>query len=244
VTCWRWQHRWPNFPRYDLRCPTFLLNDCNYCTPSATSWPTCACAFSPRLEDDPPLTLADGGVIRSGVDATLDELRDLSRNSKQYIAQIEQRERQRTGIGSLKVKFNSVFGYYLEISKANLHLAPADYERKQTLVNAERFTTPELKEYEAKVLDAQEKMVEIERRLFAELRSAIAAEARRIRQTALALAEIDLLAAFASLPPIATIAGRGWTIVLISRSSRAVIPSSSRWRSQASPIASCPTIFI
>jgi len=151
------------------------------------------------LEDEPPLTLADGGVIRNGVDATLDELRDLSRNSKQYIAQIEQRERQRTGIGSLKVKFNSVFGYYIEISKANLHHAPTDYERKQTLVNAERFTTPELKEYEAKVLDAQEKMVEIERRLFAELRSAIAAEARRIRQTALALAEIDLLAAFASL---------------------------------------------
>ena len=151
------------------------------------------------LEDEPPLTLADGGVIRAGVDASLDELRNLSRNSKQYIAQIEQRERQRTGIGSLKVKFNSVFGYYLEISKANLHLAPTDYERKQTLVNAERFTTPELKEYEAKVLDAQEKMVEIERRLFAELRSAIAAEARRIRQTALALAEIDVLASFAFL---------------------------------------------
>jgi len=151
------------------------------------------------LDDEPPLTLADGGVIRAGVDPSLDELRDLSRNSKQYIAQIEQRERQRTGIGSLKVKFNSVFGYYLEISKANLHLAPADYDRKQTLVNAERFTTPELKEYEAKVLDAQEKMVEIERRLFAELRSAIAAEARRIRQTALALAEIDVLAAFAAL---------------------------------------------
>ena len=150
------------------------------------------------LEDEPPLTLADGGVIRSGVDAALDELRNLSRNSKQYIAQIEQRERQRTGIGSLKVKFNNVFGYYLEISKANLHLAPNDYERKQTLVNAERFTTPELKEYEAKVLDAQEKMVEIERRLFAELRAAIAAEARRIRQTALALAEIDLLASFAA----------------------------------------------
>src|SRR5271166_3264452 len=150
------------------------------------------------VEDEPPLTLSDGGVIRAGVDAALDELRDLSRNSKQYIAQIEQRERQRTGIGSLKVKFNNVFGYYLEISKANLHLAPKDYERKQTLVNAERFTTPELKEYEAKVLDAQEKMVEIERRLFAELRSAIAAEARRIRQTALALAEIDVLASFAA----------------------------------------------
>jgi DNA mismatch repair protein MutS len=151
------------------------------------------------LEDEPPLTLADGGVIRAGVDSALDELRDLSRNSKQYIAQIEQRERQRTGIGSLKIKFNNVFGYYLEISKTNLHLAPSDYERKQTLVNAERFTTPELKEYEAKVLDAQEKIVEIERRLFAELRTAIAAEARRIRQTALALAEIDVLASFASL---------------------------------------------
>jgi len=150
------------------------------------------------VEDEPPLTLSDGGVIRAGVDATLDELRDLSRNSKQYIAQIEQRERQRTGIGSLKVKFNNVFGYYLEISKANLQHAPADYERKQTLVNAERFTTPELKEYEAKVLDAQEKIVEIERRLFAELRAAIAAEAKRIRQTALALAEIDVLAGFAT----------------------------------------------
>jgi DNA mismatch repair protein MutS len=151
------------------------------------------------LEDEPPITLNDGGVIRSGVDSTLDDLRNLSRNNKQYIARIEQRERTRTAIGSLKVKFNSVFGYYLEISKANLHLAPPDYERKQTLVNAERFTTPELKEYEAKVLDAQEKMVEIERRLFADLRSAIAAEARRIRQTALALAEIDVLASFAAL---------------------------------------------
>ena len=151
------------------------------------------------LEEEAPLTVNDGGVIRSGVDAALDELRDLSRNSKQYIAQIEQRERQRTGIGSLKVKFNSVFGYYLEISKAHLHHTPADYERKQTLVNAERFTTPELKEYEAKVLDAQEKMLEIERRLLAELRVAIAAEARRIRQTALALAEIDVLASFATL---------------------------------------------
>ena len=139
---------------------------------NATNSAICATRIVSSLEDEPPLTLADGGVIRAGVDAGLDELRNLSRNSKQYIAQIEQRERQRTGIGSLKVKFNSVFGYYLEISKANLHLAPADYERKQTLVNAERFTTPELKEYEAKVLDAQEKMVEIERRLFAELRSA------------------------------------------------------------------------
>lgn len=146
---------------------------------------------------EPPLTLADGGVIQPGLDAELDELRNLSRNSKQYIAQIEERERKRTGIGSLKVKFNSVFGYYIEISKANLHHAPPDYERKQTLVNAERFTTPELKEYEAKVLDAQEKIVEIERRLFAEMRTAIAAEAKRIRQTSLAVAEVDVLASLA-----------------------------------------------
>ena len=148
---------------------------------------------------EPPISLSDGGVIQSGVEKELDELRDLSRNSKQYLAQIEDRERQRTGIGSLKVKFNSIFGYYIEISKANLHLAPGDYERKQTLVNAERFTTPELKEYESKILDAQEKIVEIERRLFAELRGAIAAEAKRIRQTALALAEVDVLAGLAHL---------------------------------------------
>jgi len=148
---------------------------------------------------EPPLTFNDGGVIEAGVSAELDELRTLSRNSKQYLARVEERERQRTGIGSLKVKFNSVFGYYIEISKSNLHLVPNDYERKQTLVNAERFTTPELKEYEAKILDAQEKIVEIERRIFGELRAAVAAEARRIRRTALALAEVDVLASFAHL---------------------------------------------
>jgi DNA mismatch repair protein MutS len=143
---------------------------------------------------EPPLSFADGGVIAAGIDHDLDELRELSRNSKQVLAQIELRERGRTGISSLKVKFNSIFGYYIEVSKPNLHLVPQDYERKQTLVGAERFTTPELKEYETKILDAQEKIVEIERRLFTELRTAIAAEAKRIRQTALALAEVDVLA--------------------------------------------------
>ncbi len=95
------------------------------------------------------------------------------------------------------MKFNSIFGYYIEVSKPNLHLVPQDYERKQTLVGAERFTTPELKEYEAKILDAQEKIVEIERRMFTELRTAIASEAKPIRQTALALAEVDVLASLA-----------------------------------------------
>jgi DNA mismatch repair protein MutS len=156
-------------------------------------------AIEGSIVPEPPILLNDGGVIAAGVDATLDELRDLNRNSKRYIAQIEERERQRTGINSLKVRFNSVFGYYIEISKANLHLAPRDYDRKQTLVGAERFTTPELKEHETRILDAQERIVEIERRIFGELRSRVAGEAKRIRQTALALAETDVLASLAAL---------------------------------------------
>ena len=152
-----------------------------------------------NLVPEPPIALNDGGVIATGVDRELDELRGLSRNGKQFLAEMEERERRRTGIGSLKVRFNSVFGYYLEISKSNLHLVPPDYERRQTLANAERFSTPELKEYESKILDAEQKIVEIERRIFAGLRSMIAGEARRIRQSALALAEIDVLANFAQL---------------------------------------------
>lgn len=148
---------------------------------------------------EPPIALNDGGVIASGVDPELDQLRQLSRNGKQFLAQMEDRERQRTGIASLKVRFNSVFGYYLEISKSNLHLVPPDYERRQTLANAERFSTPELKEYESKILDAEQKIVEIERRIFAGLRSTITGEARRIRQSALALAEVDVLGNFAQL---------------------------------------------
>jgi DNA mismatch repair protein MutS len=129
----------------------------------------------------------------------LDELRDLSQNGRQYIAQIEARERQRTGIQSLKVRFNNVFGYYIEITRANQHLAPADYERKQTLANAERFTTPELKDYERKVLDAEEKILALERELFADVRQRTAAQARRIRATASAVAELDVTAALAQV---------------------------------------------
>jgi DNA mismatch repair protein MutS len=151
---------------------------------------------------EPPISLNEGGAVQAGADRELDELRELSRNGKQFLAQMEQRERERTGISSLKVRFNSVFGYYLEISKANLRLVPPDYERRQTLVNAERFSTPELKQYEAKILDAQEKIVEIERRIFAQLRTFIAGEARRMRQTALALAEVDVLAAFSHLASV------------------------------------------
>ncbi|HEY3704079.1 MAG TPA: DNA mismatch repair protein MutS [Terracidiphilus sp.] len=151
------------------------------------------------LVAEPPLTMADGGAIAAGVDAELDDLRSVSTTGRQSIAAIEERERQRTGIGSLKVRYNSVFGYYIEITKANLSLAPTDYERKQTLVNAERFTTPELKEYETKILTAHDRSIEIEKRIFAELRRLVLDAAGRIRRTSAAVAEADLLACFAHL---------------------------------------------
>ena len=151
------------------------------------------------LVAEPPLTMADGGAIGAGVDAELDDLRAISSTGRQSIAAIEERERARTGIGSLKVRYNSVFGYYIEITKANLAMAPADYERKQTLVNAERFTTPELKEYEVKILTAHDRCIEIEKRIFAELRSTVLDSAGRIRRTSATVAEADLLTNFAHL---------------------------------------------
>jgi DNA mismatch repair protein MutS len=151
------------------------------------------------LADDPPALASDPGVIRRGCDNELDELRELSQHGKQIIAAMEERERKRTGIGSLKIRFNQVFGYYIEISKANLHLVPADFERKQTLVNAERFTTGELKDYERKVLDADERIADIERRLFSELRLWVGEQAARLRRTAMAIAQLDVLGNFARL---------------------------------------------
>ncbi len=123
------------------------------------------------------------------------DVRDNSRNSRQYIAAIETRERAQTGIQSLKVRFNNVFGYYIEVSKANQSLVPASYERKQTLANAERYTTPELKELESKVLSAEDKIITLEREVFSQVRSFAASQAQRIRQTAAAVAEVDVTAA-------------------------------------------------
>ena len=151
------------------------------------------------LSDEPPASSAEPGMIRPGYHAELDELRNLSQHSKQIIASMEERERKRTGINSLKIRFNQVFGYYIEISKPNLPNAPADYERKQTLVNAERFTSPELKDYERKILAADERILEIERQLFVDLRASIAAKASRLRVTAAAIAKLDVLASFAKL---------------------------------------------
>ncbi|MGB9311924.1 MAG: DNA mismatch repair protein MutS, partial [Candidatus Acidiferrales bacterium] len=151
------------------------------------------------ISDDPPALPSDAGVIRRGYDAELDELHDITKKGRQIIASMEERERKRTGIASLKIRYNQVFGFYIEISKSNLHLAPADYERKQTLVNAERFTSGELKEHEQKVLSAEERVLAIERRLYAEIRESIAREAARLRRTAAAIAQLDVLVNFARI---------------------------------------------
>ncbi len=151
------------------------------------------------IADDPPALPSDPGVIRRGFNAELDELHDITRQGRQIIASMEERERKRTGIASLKIRYNQVFGFYIEISKPNLHLAPADYERKQTLVNAERFTSTELKEHERKVLSAEERVLEIERRLYVEIREAIAREAGRLRRVAAGIAQLDVLVNFARI---------------------------------------------
>ena len=155
------------------------------------------------LIDEPPAFARDGGFTRDGIDAELDELRTISRSGRQVIAEMEERERARTGIASLKVRFNRVFGYYIEISKSNLHAVPADYQRKQTIAGGERFTTPALKEYEEKVLGADERILERELEIFEDLRRRVAAEAPRIQDTARALATLDVLAALAETAAIA-----------------------------------------
>ncbi len=151
------------------------------------------------IADDPPATTSDAGMIREGYNPELDELRSLAHSGKSYIAAIEARERGRTGIHSLKVRFNNVFGYFIEVSKANKDRVPADYDRKQTLVNAERYTTPELKEYETKVLGAEERILELEISIFNEVRSRIALEVRRILTVGHNLALLDVVASFAQL---------------------------------------------
>ena len=154
------------------------------------------------LIDEPGAFARDGGFTRAGIDAELDDLKAISRSGRQVIAEMEERERARTGIHSLKVRFNRVFGYYIEISKSNLHAAPPDYQRKQTIAGGERFTTPALKEYEARILGADERILERELEIFETLRCRVAAEAPRIQDTARALASLDVLAALAETAAI------------------------------------------
>ena len=151
-------------------------------------------AIATTLADEPPALARDGGAIRDGVDPELDELRGISRSGRARIASMEEGERARTGIASLKIRFNRVFGYYIEVSRANLHAVPADYHRKQTIAGGERFITPALKEYEEKVVGADERIEQREVELFEGLRRAAAAEAPRIQDVARALATLDVLA--------------------------------------------------
>ncbi len=149
------------------------------------------------INDECPISVRDGGMIRDGYNSELDDLRSISTEGKTFIKNLQEREAKRTGINSLKVKFNKVFGYYIEISKTNLSAVPDDYIRKQTLVNAERYITPELKKYEEKVLNAEDRIKELEYELFYQVRLEVVKEIVRLQQTAKAVAELDVYSCFA-----------------------------------------------
>jgi DNA mismatch repair protein MutS len=149
------------------------------------------------IEDDPPAKVIEGGVIRDGYSTELDELRSVRRDAKQTIANLEAEERARSGIGSLRIRFNNVFGYFIEVSKANAARVPVDYERRQTLANAERYTTPQLKEWESKILGAEERILQLETEVFGLVCRQVAAETVRIQATARALACLDAVSALA-----------------------------------------------
>ncbi|HYJ90301.1 MAG TPA: DNA mismatch repair protein MutS, partial [Pyrinomonadaceae bacterium] len=151
------------------------------------------------IAEDAPGVLNEGGIIRNNFNSELDELRDISRSGKQTIASFEEREKTRTSIANLKVRFNNVFGYYIEVSKGNLSRVPEDYERRQTLANAERFTTPELKEWERKVLGAEERITQLENELFIQVRDRVRAETQQLQSTARALATLDALASLSEI---------------------------------------------
>jgi DNA mismatch repair protein MutS len=149
------------------------------------------------ITDEPPLALKEGGLIRDGFDSALDELRCATRDGKDWIARLQQQEIDKTGITSLKIRFNSVFGYYIEVTKSNLDKVPAHYVRKQTIANGERFFTPELKETENKILGAEERSTKLEYDLFLKVREQALGHLREIQETASALAQLDVLASFA-----------------------------------------------
>ncbi|MCT2534604.1 DNA mismatch repair protein MutS [Aquibacillus koreensis] len=152
------------------------------------------------LIEDPPISLKDGGIIRDGYNAKLDDYRYASRNGKKWIAELEQKEKQETNIKSLKIGYNRVFGYYIEVTRANIHLLPeGKYERKQTLTNAERYITPELKEKEALILEAEEKSIDLEYELFSELREQVKGFIPKLQQLAEKISEIDVIQGFASV---------------------------------------------
>ena len=151
------------------------------------------------LVDEPPTKINEGGIFKSGYHVEIDKLRTIRANGKSFLSDMEEQEKQRTGITGLKIKYNNVFGYFIEITKANLKKVPANYERRQTLVNAERFITPELKSFESTILSAKAKQIDLERQLFIELRDQIASQAGRIQTVSGIVAVVDVLQAFAYL---------------------------------------------
>ena len=164
---------------------------------SADDVPEICALLIKAISDEPPAKISDGDAIRAGYSEELDELRSISRNAKQIIATLEATERTRTGISNLRIKFNNVFGYFIEVSKGNAARVPAEYDRRQTLTNAERFTTPELRDWEKKVLGAEERIIQLEAEIFNDVCRQVAAETKRIQGTARALAALDALASLA-----------------------------------------------
>jgi DNA mismatch repair protein MutS len=152
--------------------------------------------------EEPSFLLSEGGIIKDGYNSELDELRNLSRSGKTFITLMEKKERERTAISSLKIRYNRVFGYYIEVTKPNLALVPADYIRKQTLANSERFTTPELKEYEEKVLNAEQRIADLEYNLFLEIREKISKESARLQKIAADISTLDVLCSLAELASV------------------------------------------
>src|SRR6185312_11273334 len=179
--------------REDAR-PTSLISELNS---QISESPALVELLSRAIVDDPPLAIKEGGMIRDGFDSALDEIRNATRGGKDWIAKLQADEIASTGISSLKVRFNSVFGYYIEITKSNLDKVPQHYIRKQTIANGERYITPELKEMEGKILGAEERSVKLEYELFQRIRENVLGQLKEIQQTAGALAQLDVLASFA-----------------------------------------------
>lgn len=186
--------RIPDIKKLLISCDASLLSEV---TANLFELPNLISLLSKAICDEPPFSTREGGIIRESFSEELDKLRKISREGKSFIKELQLREIERTGIQSLKVRYNSVFGYYIEISRSNLSSVPADYIRKQTLVNAERFITPELKEYEETVLNAEEKICELEYKIFNEIRESVTAETIDIQKTAESIGMLDVLCSFA-----------------------------------------------
>lgn len=191
------QELWQTVPS---RWEVPMMGDSGAATPTPLDeLPELVALLSPALAENPPLSVKDGGMFREGVNPELDELREIRRGGKDWIARLRDSERERTKISSLKIGYTKVFGYYIEVTKANLHLVPEDYERKQTIVNGERFITRELKEYEAKVLGAEERIHDLEYQLFIELLDRVKPFTERLLRVAGGVAELDALRSLAEV---------------------------------------------